>query len=347
MVDIVQQYDAQIRQQIFLEDHKEWTAREFNGIGVLIAEIVRRILFGVDGDRLAVLTRLEFRKLVTNVDNEVDVVLQRWINERTNQLVQFQNIDAQMRARVLLESLERPDLRTEIRRTINEASERLWASTRRSIVPGAGIEVNRFFPNLANNIKEEIKQALRFGYANNDTITQTKRAVIGTVRLRRRDGLLNKFFNRARSVTSTLLQHTAMLGGASVAALLFRRRLLTDKYVWKSVLDAGTTRICRFRNNLVFTLKQAVYPPAHWACRSKVIFVPVGVSVKTIQNLPSNLYSWIRTQPNRIQNIVLGRRRADELRAGNLTRETIGRFSAPGVKDLIQYQRALDIILGG
>lgn len=73
MVDVAKQFDGFVLQQIFLEDHKEWTAEQFNTTASLIAGIVRNQLTRLDIDRLSNLNRRQLNQLISNIEHGLTV----------------------------------------------------------------------------------------------------------------------------------------------------------------------------------------------------------------------------------------------------------------------------------
>jgi len=67
------------------------------------------------------------------------------------------------------------------------------------------------------------------------------------------------------AVSDTIIQHVAAQVHASAAAKIFER------YSWCSVIDDGTTQICRDRNGKVYLFGNGPVPPAHIRCRSSIL----------------------------------------------------------------------------
>ena len=80
------------------------------------------------------------------------------------------------------------------------------------------------------------------------------------------NGGLSALLNRqGQAVTNTILQHVAAQTNFNTAKTVF------DRYLWVSVLDDGTTLICRDRNGNVYVYGKGPLPPAHVGCRSSTI----------------------------------------------------------------------------
>lgn len=108
-----------------------------------------------------------------------------------------------------------------------------------------------------------------------------------------------------------------------------------DGYEWVSTLDSRTSHICMARDGVVYKFaKSSPKPPAHWSCRSTIV-----PKVKDKYNLLSEVKGtrpsvgddgakkvsaqstyggWLRKQPAKFQNEILGPNRAKLFRQGGM-----------------------------
>jgi SPP1 gp7 family putative phage head morphogenesis protein len=103
---------------------------------------------------------------------------------------------------------------------------------------------------------------------------------------------------------------------------------------WLSTLDGKTSDICISLDGQVFGIYEGPRPPAHHQCRSMTVPVikswkELGINLKQAKpgtrasmngQVPAKMKygEWLKTQPKSFQNEVLGRRKAELFRRGNV-----------------------------
>ncbi len=199
-----------------------------------------------------------------------------------------------------------------------------------------------------------IRDALRIGYVEGQTIGQMVQRIRGTRAKGYSDGIIEIDRRNAESVVRTAISHTA---ANTREAFYGKNGDLIKALQWHSTLDARTTTECQVRDGLKYTNAERPKPighlvpwcgkkgcgpgKLHWGCRSTS--VPVlkswrelgGVDIEEFspstrasmdgQTAADTTYQqWLAKQSAARQDEVLGPTRGRLLRQGGLT---VDRFS--------------------
>lgn len=112
---------------------------------------------------------------------------------------------------------------------------------------------------------QRIQQNIRIGLVQGETGNQIARRIVGTARLRGRDGQTQITRNQARAIT-----RTAVNGISNFA----KREFYTanpgvfSEELYVATLDEATTAVCRQFDGRTFAVGQGPIPPLHMNCRS-------------------------------------------------------------------------------
>lgn len=191
----------------------------------------------------------------------------------------------------------------------------LYAALKRDPIPGTGHLPEAMLKDFLGTIRKQSNLLIKRAYSEKWTNPDLMKALTGTRARKFKDGLTNKLYSQWRAVEHTLVQNMHQWLNNRLGAMVY------DAYQWVSILDAVTTDICRERHGKVYT-NGGPRPPAHYNCRSTIIWI-VG---KRGFALPGDFYSWISSQPTAIQNDLLGRRTAQQLRAGKVGAKDLTKF---------------------
>lgn len=176
-----------------------------------------------------------------------------------------------------------------------------------------------------------IRDALRIGYVENQTISQMVQRIRGTRALKYADGLLQIDRRHAEAVVRTAISHTANFA----QGMVYEANASVMKGLrWTATLDSRTSEICASRDGKIYPLDKGPRPPAHWNCRS--VMTPVlkswkelGLDIDEIPastrasmdgQVPSDMtyQQWLGKQSVERQNEVLGVTKAKLFRDGGL-----------------------------
>lgn len=176
-----------------------------------------------------------------------------------------------------------------------------------------------------------IRDAIRMGFIEGQTIDQMARAIRGTRARGYEDGIIEIDRRNAASVVRTAVAHTAN----------FTRQRFYDQNSdiikglrWTATLDSRTSAVCRARDGKTFPLNSGPRPPAHWGCRSTMAPVlkswrDIGIDMDELPpsarasmdgQVPEDLsyQSWLKQQPASRQDDILGPSRGKLFRQGDM-----------------------------
>lgn len=176
-----------------------------------------------------------------------------------------------------------------------------------------------------------IRDALRIGFVEGETIDQMIRRIRGTRARGYEDGIIEIDRRNAAAVVRTATQHVASFTRnqffAANADLIKGER-------YTATLDGRTTLKCAALDGKLFKLGAGPMPPAHWNCRSSR--VPVLKSWRELgidaDDLPASTRAsmdgqvpeettfgaWLRTKPAAFQDEYLGPTKGKLFRDGKL-----------------------------
>lgn len=202
----------------------------------------------------------------------------------------------------------------------------------------------------ASRIEEQrmtrIRDALRIGYVENQTIDQMVRRIRGTRAAKYADGLIEIDRRNAQAVVRTATQHVA-----SFVRDRFHEANsdILASVRWSSTIDLRTTEICRLRDGKRYTLDHkpighsipwlAGPGRSHWACRSTSAAVTkswreLGIDMDDLSpgtrasmdgQIPADTTygEWLAKQSAARQDEVVGPTRGALMRAGKLPYDSL------------------------
>jgi len=179
-----------------------------------------------------------------------------------------------------------------------------------------------------------IRGAVSMGFYEGKTTQEIVRGIVGSKSLNFKDGTLNTSRTSVSNMVRTALSHTS-----SVA----RNKSYEDNadlipyYEWVATLDGRTSPVCRSRDGKVFPVGKGPLPPAHINCRSttaplfksdvkkkgsELIKQEQGGTRASIDgqvDADLNYNDWLKKQSKAFQVDVLGVKKTELFRKGNLT----------------------------
>ncbi|WP_386415457.1 minor capsid protein [Stutzerimonas stutzeri] len=178
-----------------------------------------------------------------------------------------------------------------------------------------------------------IRDAIRMGFVEGETIDQMVRRIRGTRALGYADGLMEIDRRGAEALVRTAVNHTANFARQAV----FEANAdIVQEWQFLATIDGRTSAPCRGLSGKVFPLGSGPQPPRHWNCRSTAVPVlksaweALGLSKSDIE--PSTQASmdgqiagditygqWLRGKPAEFQDEILGVTKGRLFREGGLT----------------------------
>lgn len=330
--------DVFTRHQVYLEGLKAGQGPIFDAVMQQLRRDLRAIFFDIDFDQLSEMTKRQLDLFVRQLRSAQLQHFNTYTQQVLNDLKQFAALDTRMTADIMEETQEQADVKKHRKAiaalTAAAGIDRLWAFIRNAPTPATGMTPEDFVKQFAVGAGDALEFAVRKGYANKMKTGDVLRLLTGTPRLNYRDGLLTRFSNQARGMTATLLQHAAGIVQAAVASQYF------EKYRWVSILDSHTSAICQSRAGKIYVYGQGPLPPAHPLCRSHT--EPYDGSDDG--NI-GTYYSWLKKQPAKVQDDIIGKAKAARLREGALKSDEVPQFSDVSPLTLAQFKDKLGLIL--
>jgi SPP1 gp7 family putative phage head morphogenesis protein len=157
-----------------------------------------------------------------------------------------------------------------------------------------------------------LRDAIRIGVVEGESIDQIVRRVRGTRVLRFKDGILDISRRSAEAVVRTAVNHTA----THARSLMYAENAdVVESWQFVAVLDSRTTEICMGLDGQVFPVGEGPEPPRHINCRSTTVPVLKGEKPAERQTYGS----WLKRQSAATQDEILGSTKARLFRSGGLS----------------------------
>lgn len=354
-------YDVSTRLAVYVEQANSWQVREFNRTVEKMAreliELVGRQEFRDLGQLpktklMQILAKL--RKMQKGIYSQYLKNFLRWLQEFTaadlavNRIVWATTADEVSQTEVFDEppsdesatfflipffkSAGKPYLNYNA--LIGDGSE-AYSQILTKPIPANGAYVKPFLATFFVNAMAAIENAVVAAWANKKNSKELIEELVGAGPAAVNKGsLFSRVKAQGNSVISTITSHASSIIATSVQAALFY------EYIWHSVMDSATTKICIDRNLKKYIYGKGPLPPGHVACRSHVApFFKDGIVPK------ENFLAWIKRQPMRVKRAILGESGLSLLESGKLTADEVVRFTAPNALSVDGLKNKIDEIL--
>ena len=310
--------DATIRHQVYLQRYKSGVV---NKILALMKGVESDIVQQVARRDLQSLTRRQVDQLLANLKRKINQGYEPVIDLLNDQVKQLAGYEKRWQMDMFSKTVP-IDLDF-----IAPSDEQIIASV--IARPFQGLQLKDWYKGLPDGQFRRLREAIRQGYVDGNTTQQIVQAIRGT---RTTSGILSISRRAAETTARTALSHTANVARNQVYR---RNRKLIKSVEWVATLDGRTSAICRARDGKVYPTDSGPRPPAHPACRSTTIpvlkslrelgikadEVPVKSTRASMNGQVSselNYGAWLRKQPVSFQNEVLGIKKAQLFRRGDL-----------------------------
>lgn len=195
--------------------------------------------------------------------------------------------------------------------------------------PFQGRLLKEWLDGLEASRAARIRDAIRLGLVQGQTVQQMVRRIRGTRAASYADGLLEIDRRGAATVVRTAVNHTA---NVARQATWEENADLISGVQWHSTLDGRTCPVCGGLDGKVFPLKSGPRPPEHHGCRCTTVPITkswreLGLDIDDISpgtrasmdgQVPASLTygQWLQRQSNAFQDEVLGKGKAELFRSG-------------------------------
>jgi SPP1 gp7 family putative phage head morphogenesis protein len=197
--------------------------------------------------------------------------------------------------------------------------------------PFQGALLKEWIEGLETARYHRLRDAIRIGYVEGQSVDQLVRRVRGTKAQGYKDGVLDISRRSAEAMVRTAVNATAT---HARDALYAENTDLIKSVRWVSTLDNRTTPVCRGRDGKVYPVGKGPRPPAHINCRSTTVpvtksfrelgidldEVPPGTRASMDGQVPAGKsYSdWLRGKSEDFQADILGKKKAKLFRDGKI-----------------------------
>jgi SPP1 gp7 family putative phage head morphogenesis protein len=247
-----------VRHQVYLEGLKSGKNAEFVKMMAQLDGALRKELAFVDYKNLNDMSRTAINKLIVTLKKVASKIADVWLNELIRWLGEYVAVDTDFWK--FTYGLAQPD--AEFSEDDAEGNTNAWLG-----LPMAanGITALLFLKGWNALVGQRISQTVLMSYSNAETPQQLIARLNGTRAANYRDGLLGLLNRQGQAVNNTVIQHLAAQANINVMSQAW------PQYLWVSVLDDATTKICRNRNGHVYRFGEGPLPPAHVGCRSSIM----------------------------------------------------------------------------
>lgn len=194
---------------------------------------------------------------------------------------------------------------------------------------------NRLLKEWAQGMESDkmvrIRDALRMGYVEGETIGQMVQRIRGTRARGYEDGIIQVDRRNAEAIVRTAINHTS---NHTRQKFYEENGSLIKALMWVSTLDSRTSSVCQARDHKQFPLNSGPRPPAHFNCRSTMALVlkswrdlgidtdelPESTRASMDGQVPesTNYQKWLKGKPAAFQDDILGKTKGALFRRGNL-----------------------------
>jgi len=196
-----------------------------------------------------------------------------------------------------------------------------------------GSLLETFFTDMSANQVKRIEGAIRLGYAEGRPLADIVRSIRGTKAAGYSDGLWAATKRDVEAVTRTALQSAASTARESV----WKANSSVIKSVrWVSTLDDRVSLQCAALDGQEFPVDSGPRPVAHVNCRCSTVAVLNAEYAEISQgrtrserdpetgkvgkvDAKLSYFEWLKTQPESVQDSIIGPNRGALLRDGGLT----------------------------
>lgn len=268
-----------VRRQLYIEAVKRHEAQLFAPVLIHLEKIVQTELIALPVQTLAQLTKKQLDAVIKRVRDEYNKALNEYVEEHKTNLEQIAKADLVLTGGVVAtlaadlpvasakpSIIEFIDTLTNVGQAIldptNSFVDGVLASLWNDPNAALGSYMEYFLGDHITRISHGVLDLIRKAYVDALSPYQAILSIVGTPTRNYRDGFLNRVWNWNKAVVNTNIQHVTSV----VSRELFKG--MFDRYIWISVIDEVTSKICRSRDGNIYVYGYGPIPPAHPNCRS-------------------------------------------------------------------------------
>lgn len=252
-----------LRHQIYLEGLKTGKNLEFFKTMGQLSVALRRDLSAIPFDDLGDMSKRQLDKLLATLKKTAKSIFDAYLNDIIRWLEEYMRVDWDFFS--FAYPLIEDNLPEDNPKDEEQEKQDAWLAILGMPMGANGILPKIFLSAVGIMGTTKLTQLVTQHWANNSKKQELIDAMLGTKGAALNDGLLSVLARQGTAASDTVIQHFSANVNATVAAKFFA------EYQWISVLDSGTTEICRSRAWLKYVYGKGPMPPAHVKCRSSTI----------------------------------------------------------------------------
>lgn len=307
MTELERLFQRLTRHQLYVEGVKRGLDLESDGWLTRFRRELRELFNRLRVSRLSDLTPKDFRAFVGKLNKLMQTNLGDFAQTSFAEFRRFLAVDMRLTAHTLANV-------TGGTRELPDVAE-VWNEARTAIVPATGRTLKETVQDFVDNSANRLRTATNTAYVDKLAVSEATALIAGTEKASYIDGALGAIGNAASAMVHTAVQHVSSVVSDVVGGLFYSR------YQWQSVIDTGTTPICRERDGKVYTYGEGPRPPAHYRCRSKIMPIPDEAEEKK----PPSLIKWAATEAREVIRDIF--RDADEIAVRNVKPITVDEYA--------------------
>lgn len=190
-----------------------------------------------------------------------------------------------------------------------------------------GITLDELLDAFSQAERKKITSAIRLAHHDGLPSAKLVQMIRGSRARNYQDGILQTTTRHAKTIAHT---GTAIVASQAKQAVIADNADIIKGIKVIATLDLRTSGICRGLDGVFMPLDKARYPPYHFNCRSSFEIVYDGYTAPkqraSMDGVVKNqtYYEWLKDQPARYQDEVLGKTRAKLFRDGGMSVERFG-----------------------
>lgn len=355
--------DILVRQQLFVEQIRVGQLNQFDIFAEKLSKELVELLSHLQYRNMDGLTKVELKNFVSSLRKNQLKLWNEYIAEMITNMEDFMLASKRMDKRIfasvaiqfnaatnrvtipdeeeserILEAVEDEEDNSPLfgwlsLRKSEKGDARMWAYLYHSMIPANGMTMYEFLVGMSLQSMLTVENVIKQAYVNGWSIPETIENLIGTKALRFNDGVMHRIKNSNAAVMSTIVLHVASQVSVSVQSAYF------EKYIWLSVMDNRTSKICIGLNGRIFEYKRGPLPPAHMYCRSKVSpYLGGDIADET-------LYNWLVRQPQSVVSTLFSGTIAARIANGDPVAQMVNDFKTETALQIADYDSVIDTIL--
>lgn len=319
--------DAAIRRAVYVERLKSGQRVDYDRVLAQVIPRIQSILLQYDVDNVADLSARQLSRLLNAITRELDKASSDFVKTLLAWMREFAH--------------DQNDWNEEImRRTLSEDSgivvpyKYTDAVVFGGLVGSTGMTIRDSLRATIDTQRQHLQRRIKIAAAQNLSMRDAARGIIGTKGALYRDGLFGQLRNFGHEVIGSTIQFAA---NSTNLAFLNKYQDYVTGYMWVAVLDSKTSATCRSLDGQVFKYGEGPVPPAHPNCRSSItpVFSSTVEFARGLTRKASSgsieagmtYYQWLKTQSAAFQDSVLGKTRGLLFRRGGVSAEEFSRLN--------------------